>query len=165
MAIGRLFRHLTIPPWRLRRAFPSAVLEGISQAIARTEATHSGQIRFVVEQALDPVAVIRGRTARERALELFSLLGVWDTAQNNGVLVYLLFADHDVEIVADRGVDAKVGNAGWEQICRQMEDAFRQERFAEGVLAGVAGVSRHLQAHFPRNAAGPNELSDRPVVL
>ena len=165
MMIGRLLRHLTMPAWRLRSTFPPAALERIGRAVASAESAHAGQIRFVVEHALDPAAVIRDCTARERALEVFSLLGVWDTALNNGVLIYLLLADHDVEIVADRGIDARVGGAGWEQICHQMEDAFRQGRFEQGVLAGIAEVSRHLQTHFPSTAPGPNELPDRPVVL
>lgn len=154
-----------MPSWRLRRIFPPAALERIGLAIARAETVHCGQIRFVVEHALDPVAVIRGRPARERALEVFSLLGVWDTEHNNGVLVYLLLADRDVEIVADRGIDAKVGSAGWARICHQMEDAFRKGRFEEGVLAGIDEVSRQLQTHFPRGESGANELPDRPVVL
>jgi uncharacterized membrane protein len=90
---------------------------------------------------------------------------VWDTEENSGVLIYLLLADHDVEIVADRGVHAKVGPAGWEAICRTMETEFRAGRFEAGVLAGIAAVSAHLETHFPPKGGDRNELPDQPVVL
>ena len=100
-----------------------------------------------------------------RALEVFGQLRVWDTAENCGVLVYLLLADRDVEIVADRGIDAKVGAAGWEAICKVMEADFRAGDFARGAIRGIDAVSRHLAAHFPRRGGGKNELPDTPVVM
>lgn len=165
MNIVRILRHLATPSWRVRGVFPPAMLDRIAQAITREEALHSGQIRFIVEYALDPVALIRGLTARDRALDVFSRLGVWDTAQNNGVLVYLLLADRDVEIIADRGIDAVVGRPGWEEICHRMEVAFGRGQYEEGVLAGIESVGRHLRVHFPRTVPGPNELPDQPLVL
>ncbi len=100
---------------------------------------------------------------RERALEVFGLLRIWDTEENCGVLVYLLLADRDVEIVADRGIHGKVGAAAWEAVCRRMEAAFREGRFADGAEAGIAEINALLAQHFPRaDQAGPNELPDRP---
>ena len=151
--------------WRLRRIFPPQVLARIEQAIKAGEATHSGQVRFVVEGALDGAPLFRNQPARERALDIFSQLRIWDTAHNNGVLIYLLLADHDVEIVADRGIDAKVGHAGWEKICREMETDFRAGNFERGVIKGIEAVSRELAKHFPRSGGGPNELPDAPVVM
>ena len=104
--------------------FPQAALDLIEQAIKAGEATHSGQVRFVVEGALDGKPLFSGQSGRERALDIFSRLRIWDTAHNNGVLIYLLLADRDVEIIADRGIDAKVGAAGWEKICKAMEADF-----------------------------------------
>jgi uncharacterized membrane protein len=92
-------------------------------------------------------------------------LRVWDTAHNNGVLISLLLADHDVEIVADRGIDAKVGAAGWENICRTMEADFHAGDFERGVIRGIGAVSREMAAHFPQSAGGSNELPDAPVVM
>ena len=165
MGITRIGRHLLEHRWRVRRVFPSQVLATIERAIKAGEATHSGQVRFVVEGALDGKPLFRGQSARERALDLFARLRIWDTAQNNGVLIYLLLADRDFEIVADRGIDARVGAAGWETICKAMEIDFRAGNFAGGVIKGIDAVSRHLAAHFPKHGAGPNELPDAPVVM
>ena len=165
MGIKRIGRHLIERPWRVRRLFPPRVLAAIEQAIKAAEAAHSGQVRFVVEGALDGAPLFRDQPARERALDLFSQLRVWDTADNNGVLIYLLLADRDVEIVADRGIDAKVGAAGWEEICKAMEVEFRAGNFARGAIKGIDAVSRQLAAHFPREGGGKNELPDAPVVM
>jgi uncharacterized membrane protein len=165
MGIGRIGRHLLRHRWQLRRSFPPAVLARIEQAIKTGEASHAGQVRFVVEGALDGAPLFRNQPARERALDLFSHLRIWDTAHNNGVLIYLLLADRDVEIVADRGIDARVGHERWEQICRAMEGAFRRGAFERGVIDGIDAVSRELAAHFPAQAGDRNELPDQPVVI
>ena len=165
MSIRRIGRHLLEHRWRLRRIFPQPALARIEQAIKSGEATHSGQVRFVVEGALDGAPLFRNQPARERALDIFSQLRIWDTAHNDGVLIYLLLADRDVEIVADRGIDAKVGAAGWEKICRAMETDFRAGDFERGVIKGIEAVSRELATHFPRTGGGSNELPDTPVVM
>ena len=119
----------------------------------------------MVEGALDGAPLFRNQPARERALDIFAHLRIWDTAHNNGVLIYLLLADRDVEIVADRGIDAKVGAEGWENICRAMETDFRAGNFERGVISGIEAVSRELARHFPPHGRGPNELPDKPVVM
>ena len=165
MGIARIGRHLPQHHWRRRRAFPPAVLARIEQAIRAGEATHSGQVRFVVEGALDGAPLFRDQPARERALDIFSQLRIWDTARNNGVLIYLLLADRNVEIIADRGIDARVGAAGWEKISAEMESSFGAGNFAGGVIRGIQAVSRQLATHFPRQGGGNNELPDTPVVI
>ena len=150
---------------RGRRYFPPNVLAAIEAAIKAGEATHSGQVRFVVEGALDGRPLFKNQPARERALDIFSQLRIWDTVHNNGVLIYLLLADHDFEIVADRGIDTMVGHAGWENICQEMEADFRSGHFERGVIKGIAAVSRELAAHFPGSGGGSNELPDAPVVM
>jgi uncharacterized membrane protein len=165
MGIRRIGKHLLEHRWRARRVFPPKVLAAIGQAITAGEATHAGQVRFVVEGALDGAPLLRDQTARERALDIFSNLRIWDTAENNGVLIYLLLADRSVEIVADRGIDAKVGHAGWGKICRDMEEEFKAGHFEAGAIKGIEAVSRQLAAHFPPQAGGHNELPDEPVVM
>jgi uncharacterized membrane protein len=165
MGIKRIGKHLVEHKWRVRRVFPRQALALIEQAIKAGEATHSGQVRFVVEGALDGRPLFKDQPARERALDVFSHLRIWDTAHNNGVLIYLLLADRDVEIVADRGIDAKVGAAGWQKICVAMEADFRSGNFSGGVIKGIGAVSQQLAAHFPKQGAGPNELPDAPVVM
>jgi uncharacterized membrane protein len=165
MGIKRIGKHLLEHRWRVQRIFTPAVLAAIEQAIKAGEATHSGQVRFVVEGALDGAPLFRDQSARERALDIFSQLRIWDTAHNNGVLIYLLFADRNVEIVADRGIDAKVGSHGWEKICGDMETEFKRSNFEGGVIKGIAAVSRELAKYFPAQGAGPNELPDAPLVI
>lgn len=165
MNLIRVLRHLLMPHWRTRLAFPAHTLRAIETAVGVCEATHAGQIRLAVEGALHPLALLRGQTARDRALEVFSQLRVWDTEHNNGVLIYLLLADRDVEIIADRGVHARVGGQGWEIICRQMEAAFRDGKFEEGVVNGIHAVGAHLARHYPSEGKDKNELADGPVVL
>ena len=165
MNVARIIRHLLQHHWRRRLAFPPATLARIEQAIKAGEATHAAQLRFVVEGALDGAPLFQDQPARERALDVFSQLRVWDTAHNNGVLIYLLLADRDVEIVADRGINAKVGREGWERICRAMESDFRAGDFERGVIRGVEAVSRELATHFPKVSGGSNELPDTPVVI
>jgi uncharacterized membrane protein len=165
MGIKRIGRHLVAHRWRVRRIFPPDVMAVIERAIKAGEATHSGQVRFVVEGALDGAPLFRDQPARARALDVFSQLRIWDTADNNGVLIYLLLADRDVEIVADRGIDAHVGAAGWEKICAAMETEFRSGQFERGVIKGIEAVSRLLAEHFPSHGGGRNELPDAPVVI
>lgn len=161
----RFFRHLFSAPWQVHGYFSRQALHNIEAAIRGSERLHGGQVRFAVEMALHPYSLVRNKLPRQRALEVFSQLGVWDTAQNNGVLIYLLLADHDVEIVADRGIHAHVGKAGWETICHEMETMFRRGEFEAGVLLGIERISTLLQLHFPPMQDNPNELSDAPVLL
>jgi uncharacterized membrane protein len=165
MGIARIGKHLLEHHWRARRLFPTKALTAIEQAIKTGETTHSGQVRFVVEGALDGAPLFRDQPARERAIDIFAQLRIWDTVHNNGVLIYLLLADRDVEIVADRGIDVKVGAAGWEKICRDMEGDFKAGKFESGVIRGIEAVSRQLAQHFPAQGKGPNELPDAPVVI
>src|SRR5215470_13062319 len=165
LGIGRIARHLVEHHWRARRVFTPTMLANIEAATRAGEATHSGQVRFVVEGALEGQPLFRNQSARRRALDVFSLLRIWDTEHNNGVLIYLLLADRDVEIIADRGIDAKVGAEGWEAICRAMEEAFRAGNFKAGVIKGIEAVSRELARHFPPAGPHPNELPDSPVVI
>jgi uncharacterized membrane protein len=164
--IRRLFRHLCTDRAAVRRTFPKKSLERIETLIAAGECEHRGQLRFAVEAALPFTRVLQGARPRERALEVFGTLGVWDTAENCGVLVYLILADRDVEIVADRGIHEQVGTEAWERICKKMEKAFRAGNFGDGVEAGLAEINALLVRHYPREGkpAG-NELSDRPVLL
>jgi uncharacterized membrane protein len=161
----RILRHLAMPSWRVRQCFPKPAMRAIERAIRESERRHRGQICFAVEAALDAGRLWRGLSARERALEVFARLRVWDTEHNNGVLIYLLLADRDVEIVADRGIHACVGADEWERICREMEAHFRAARFEDGTLAGIEAVSALLARHFPGPGAAGENLPDRPVVL
>ena len=162
----RWIRHLFLDHLALMRAFPRATLGAIERAITEQEKRHRGELRVAIEGGLPLLAFVAGRTARERALEQFTRLRVWDTEDNAGVLIYLLLADRRVEIVADRGIHACVGDTAWETICGAMQQEFANGRFEAGMLVGLASISDLLAAHFPANAGGrPNELPDAPVVI
>jgi uncharacterized membrane protein len=176
--IIRFFQHLVSNPWQVRCHFPPAALNNIEQAIAASEKTHDGEIRFVVEAGLHPFEILRKKTPKKRAIELFGRLNIWDTEHNNGVLIYLLLADRDVEIVGDRGIHQHLGEDGWEKICHVMEALFRKGEFEAGVLQGIAEIGAHLQTHFPDNGASikkatkkparrknKNEISNKPLVM
>ena len=169
MQAWRLIRHATATHWRTRMLFSSATLDAIEQAIARAELTHAGEIRFAIETALAPLHILNGVTPRARALDVFAHLRVWDTEHNNGVLIYVQVADRDVEIVADRGFEARVSPAEWEAVCRLMEEHYRAGRFQAGSIAGVDAIANLLARHFPqgqgRSAGSRNQLPDRPTLL
>ncbi len=165
MDYKRIARHLTFAPRSLRRRFPETTLQAIAKAIRECEDHHDGEIRFALEGALPLAALKSGQSARQRAIEVFSELRVWDTEHNNGVLLYLQLADRKVEIVADRGVNRRAGSAAWETICRDMETLFRQNRFEEGVISGIRAIGACLAEHYPSQGEKTNELPDQPVVL
>ncbi|WP_020651098.1 TPM domain-containing protein [Solimonas variicoloris] len=163
---ARLIRHLTATPWRRRRCFPPQALAAIEAAVRACESRHAGEIRFAVETALPLHRVWAGLTPRERAAEVFAQLRVWDTEHNNGVLIYVLLADRDVEIVADRGVgNARVPAAEWQACCQLIEAQFHAGRYAEGACAGIAAVAEVLARHPPARRDAGNELPDAPVLL
>lgn len=165
MDVPRIFRHLVAPQWVVRRAFPPPVLARIEAAVTASEATHRGELRFVVEGSLDLMPLLKGLTPRERALQVFSELRVWDTEENTGVLVYVQLIDHDIEIVADRGISARVAQSEWDKVCQRMEEAFQVGRYEHGLLSGIERVTALLAQHFPALAVNPDELPDKPVTL
>src|SRR5882724_6737899 len=160
MNASRFLRHIFFTRWTTRRHFTPRVLADVEAAIRETESLHAGEIRFVVETALDMAELVQDLAPRQRAMQVFGQLGVWDTAQNNGVL-----ADHVVEIVADRGIAARIVQAEWDGVCREMERHYRERRFGEGSVAGVRGVGRLLSRHFPGRLGDADELANQPVLL
>lgn len=164
-SIKRFLLHLFSGPWLVRRHFSASAMINIERAIEHSERSHSGQICFVVETGLHPYHVLTELSPRTRALEVFSGMRVWDTEQNNGVLIYLLMADHDVEIVADRGINQRVPAEIWEQICHDMEQQFAEGRFEAGLLHGVERISQLLHQHFPANQNNENELPNQPILI
>lgn len=163
--LGRLVRHLFETHGLTRRRFPPAVLERIEAAVKAAEATHAGELEVVIETDLDAWSILAGKTPRARAVEVFAGMRVWDTELNNGVLLYLLCADHAVEIVADRGFNALVTAEEWRKVCAAMESEFRAGRWAEGALAGVAAAAALVGRHFPGSGRSGNELPDRPTLI
>ena len=165
MQIQRTIRHLTLSERRVEHAFPVTTLRAIEDTIKTCEAAHEGEICFVVEAALGTTALLKNQSSRDRALELFSTMRIWDTEHNCGVLIYLLFADRQVEIIADRGIQAKSGARVWQQICADMTAAFQDARFEEGATQGIRAVAQEIRSYFPNQLAQGNELPDLPILL
>ena len=163
--INRLLRHLFSSNLKTKRIFTDITLKKIEEAIAASELSHSGQIRFIVETSLSPQALFNHQTPRERALEVFSLFRVWDTDNNNGVLIYLLMADRDFEIVADRNIHNLAGEQYWQTITKEMAILLKQNRFEEGVLHGIERIHHILRHHFHADVITPNELPDKPIII
>jgi len=161
----RLCRHLFILPSQVKRYFPNASMQRIELAIANSEKNHLGEIRFAIESNLSFLDILRKKSAQQRAVEVFSQLQVWDTEQNNGVLIYLLLADHDFEILADRGIHHHVGDEGWTRIGYEMEALFRHGQFEAGVLHGIVKVTEQLVQHYPATSENNNELPNAPFIV
>ena len=151
--------------WQTRRAFSRATLRSIERTIGESEQSHAGEIRFAVEAALPLSSLLSAQSSRDRAIELFSQLRIWDTEHNNGVLVYVLLADHAVEIVADRGIDAKIAPHEWEAICNDMRLAYGRGDFKQGSVAGLQAIAQYLSFHFAAGTGSLNELPDAPIIL
>lgn len=163
--LGRIARHRWMDESDVRRALDEAALQRIEQRVAASEKRHSGEIRVCVEAGLPWSYLWKRLAARDRAIMMFGKLRVWDTAANNGVLIYLLLADRAIEIVADRGVARAVPASHWSDVVRGMGHAFRAGRFEDGLTEAIAAVDRVLREHWPLapGAANPNELPDRPL--
>jgi len=161
----RWIKHLTAGA-SVRRLFPKAALDAVHQAIAAGERRHRGQVCFAIEQAMPWRELARGRSVRERAQDVFAQLRVWDTQHNSGVLIYVLLAERAIEIVADRGIAARVEQREWQSICDRMRERFAAHEYERGAIDGVAAVSDMLAHHFPHDGSVTgNELADSPVVL
>ena len=159
----RILKHRFLDETDIARALPAEVLARLEARVATSEKHHSGEIRLSVEAGLPLSYLRRGLSARDRAVMLFSKLGVWDTEHNNGVLIYLLLAERAIEIVADRGVARVVPQAHWDAVVQGMGTAFQQGRFEEGLTQAVTAVDAELARHFALapGALNPNELPDR----
>ena len=162
----RLWANLCGSWFQLSRRFPPALLDEMAVAIAAGERHHLGEIRFAVESRLAPLAVLEGLDAAARARQVFAQLRVWDTEHNSGVLFYVLMAEHRIEIVADRGIAAKVAAHEWAAVCTRMRESYAAGQWRSGSLDGIAAANALLERHFPGNGGiRRDELPDQPVLL
>lgn len=164
--LKRMFKHRWLDESDTRRAIPDALLERLAGRVAASERRHTGEVRIYVEAGLPLSYLWRDATPRERAIAMFGKLRIWDTEQNNGVLIYLLLAEHAIEIVADRGLARHVPQQEWKAIVDRMGSAFREGRFEDGLTQALEEVSALLVRHFPlaEGARNDNELPDQPVL-
>ncbi len=162
--LARFFRHLASAYGQAGRIFPVADRGRLAEAIERAEQGHAGEICFVVETSLTPLQLLRRASARERALELFADMHVWDTANNSGVLVYLLLADHAVEILADRGLHPR-GDSCWPQAAERIRQGFQAGDAAAGCIDAIQMIGDFLRREFPAPGPNPDELPNPMRLL
>ncbi len=162
----RILKHRWLDEADTRRALPPELVQRLERRVAASEQRHTGEVRIYVEAGLPLSYLWRRATPRERAIAMFGKLRVWDTEANNGVLIYLLLAEHAIEIVADRGLAGRVDPQEWQRIVARMGAAFRERRFEDGLTQALEEVSALLVQHFPAPAGtvNPNELPDAPVL-
>lgn len=165
MSFLRLLKHVSTPSWFARRVFTRADIEALAVAITASEQLHRGELRFIAEGSLSLGRLLRRMSARQRAIELFSVLRIWDTAENCGVLIYVQLVDQRVEIIADRGIAARVTTEQWSGLCRNMEHAFRGGAYRRGGLEAIDQATVLLSLHFPARGSRTNELDDKPILL
>lgn len=163
----RWLRHRWTDRGDVRRALDEAALARLQARVAASEQRHRGEIRLAIEAGLPHSYLWKGLDARARAVTLFGKLRVWDTEENNGVLIYLLLADHAIEIVVDRGLARQAEGPAWARIVERMREAFRAGRFEQGLEEAIDAVDSLQTRHFPRQAVGidRNELPDSPIIL
>ena len=165
--LARLWRHRWNDEAQVRKALPPELLARLTARVGASERRHSGEIRICVEAGLPASYIWRDASARERAIAMFAKLRVWDTERNNGVLIYLLLSEHAIEIVADRGLNARVSQQAWAAMAQRMGAAFKEGRFEDGLTQALEEVSAVLVEHFPlgESESDRNELPDAPVVI
>jgi uncharacterized membrane protein len=162
----RLLKHRRLDEADARRMLGDGALKRIESRVAASELHHSGEIRVCIEAGLPLSYLRRDAAVRERAVMMFGKLRVWDTEHNNGVLIYVLLADHAIEIVADRGLAKRVDPAEWQRIAGSMSEAFKSGRFEAGIEKAIDSVDALLRLHFALmpGEANPNELPDAPYL-
>jgi uncharacterized membrane protein len=166
MNLARIFKHLAMPDWMVRRAFPPRIGEIVAAAVVQAEKAHDVELRVVAEGGLPMQALLAGQSARERAIDVFAQQRVWDTQNNTGILIYVQVADRAIEIVADRGISARVSQAEWDAVCVRIAAEFRQGRYEDGVRAGIDGILALLRRRVPPPLPGDrDELPDQPTVI
>jgi uncharacterized membrane protein len=161
----RFFKHIFSSGFKTHLLFPRKSLGRITEAVVNSEKKHRGEIRVCIESYLSPMQILRKISGRDRALDVFSQLRVWDTEENNGVLIYILIADHDIEILADRGVLRNAPENFWDEICGKIEVKFHEKKFEEGIIQAIDHISKLLQEKYPKNGHDDNELPDRPYLI
>lgn len=163
--LKRFFVNLFFPRWKFTKLFPKKSLENIELVIRDSEKRHNGELVFLVEVKFPVPLIMQKITPRQRAIELFSKYKVWDTEFNNGVLIYLLLSEKQIEIVADRGIAKKIPQKEWDSILERMKANFKAGYFEKGVILGIAEITEILATHFPPPSDKANELSDKPIII
>lgn len=163
--LQKLWRHLTMTSYEAQHAFPPETLTEVETLITMGEERHRAEIRVIIEKAFPFFAILKGKTSRTRALELFERYKIHHTEENTGILVYINMADRKIEILTDSGIDKQINAETWQTICKEMANQFREKHFHNGICQALEKMNRLLEVHFPRHGTRKNALPDTPVIL
>ena len=163
--LKRAFRHLFTTSRAGKKAFPETTLQAIQEVITAGEKLHRAEVQLIVEPSLPLSEIWEGTSSRERAIELFSTHRIWDTEENSGILIYIDLADHQVEIVADRGIDHITTSDEWRSICQTMTSGFAQGNYHDSAIAALKLLNDILHDHLPDLEGQPDQLPNRPIIL
>ncbi len=165
MKIKRFLKHLLTGRWLVKSYFSKEDLDRIVKEIANSEDKHHAEIRVAIEANLSPLEILKGVDPKNRSIQVFSFLRIWDTEDNNGVLIYLLLADREIEILADRGIYKALGHDYWEEINREVIHYFKEKKYVEGILYAIEKITTQMVLLFPPKGDNPNELCNEIVIL
>lgn len=127
--------------------------EEIVLAIRQAERNTSGEIRVHIEKTSTT-------SHYDRALEVFHMLKMFNTQQQNAVLIYIAVDDHKFVIYGDKGINKVVPKNFWETTKEAMQKQFEQRNFKQGIINGVLKAGKELQTHFPWTIDDENELTN-----
>lgn len=136
-----------------RQFFTTEQQHEIVEAIRQAEANTSGEIRVHIENHC------RG-DIMDRSAMVFNILKMNETAERNGVLIYLAIKDKKFSIIGDEGINKMVEHDFWNDVKDMMAGHFRSGNFTEGIIQGVLRVGEKLKTFFPHKSDDINELSD-----
>ena len=165
MKLGRFCKHLLLSRWLVKTYFSKSDLSQIANRIAASESKHRAEIRVAIEANLHPLRVFSDAPVKQRAVDVFSQLRIWDTQENNGVLIYLLLADHVLEIVADRGIHQTLGEDYWQKINEDVIHLFKKKQYTDGICYAIEEITSEMVKLFPKQGEDPDELSNEVVIL
>jgi uncharacterized membrane protein len=98
------------------------------------------------------------------AVKEFHKLGMQNTEDKTGVLLYILFKDRKFEVVADKGINDKISDEKWEVITNHLTNEFKSGNFKSGIIKSLDEIKEVLMKEFPRKDDDINELSNDIVI-
>ena len=163
-SLKRWFKHFFYMP-ASKRYFSKQDQTKIAQAVKEAEHGHVGEIQVVIEGYI-PSSLAYTQDTKLRAQQLFAELGVWDTEQNSGVLLYLNLCEQKVEIVIDRDIKQATQQHVWQTICDHMILELKQKNYRQGIIVGVNEIGEILNSFYDHQVDDKfNELPNSPLIL
>jgi uncharacterized membrane protein len=165
MKMRRFLRNIGTTPWHYRKAFPPKLINEFEARIKESEQIHRGEIVLAIEPWLGLGRLIRNDSLRRRAVEVFSHLHVWDTEENNGVLIFVALADREAELVPDRALVRCRPVEFWTSLAKEVSAKLAEGRYTEAIDCAITKITEVLVEVFPSGGPHPNQLPDKPFTV